>query len=122
MIAYDDREIVLEGKKVVGPEGGTFRASERMIARFRKDVEMERGGVGEFVWYTGLERRLQFFVHPNRENKILHTALVGEMNGLLHGLALGTELEGKWGAFGGPRAYEKWMQPRPERGPTTRRL
>jgi hypothetical protein len=120
VIAYDDREIVLEGKKVVGPEGGTFRASERMIARFKKDVEIERGATGDFVRYSGLEGRIQFFVHPNRENKILHTALVGEMNGLLQGLALGTELEGKWGVFGGPRAYEKWVPQRPERGPTTR--
>ena len=32
----------------------------------------------------GLDGRFHFYVHPNPENKILHTALVGEMNGLVH--------------------------------------
>ena len=30
VLAYDDREIMLDGKKVVGPTGGTFRATGRM--------------------------------------------------------------------------------------------
>jgi hypothetical protein len=51
------------------------------------------------------------YVHSNPENRILHTALVGEMNGLLQVLADGTDIA--WGKFGGPRAYEKWIQPSP---------
>src|SRR4029079_4767087 len=43
--------------------------------------------------------------HTNPQNKILHTALVGEMNGLL--AALGAA------PFGGPRAYAKYIQPAP---------
>ncbi len=49
-------------------------------------------------------------VHENPQNKILHTALVGEMNGLLHSLAHDAGAE-TWGKFGGPRAYAKWVQP-----------
>ena len=60
---------------------------------------------------TGLDGRIHFYVHPNPENKILHTALVGEMNGLVHIATLGTPHEEKWGTFGGPRAYTKWVQP-----------
>jgi hypothetical protein len=65
------------------------------------------------------------FVHGNPENKILHTALVGEMNGLLHAEALGTPAEGRWGTFGGPRAYERWVAAAltvtpPSTGPSTR--
>ena len=88
VIAYDDREITLGGKKVVGPDGGTFRASQRMLNRFRRDVELTEREVGLFQHTSGLDGQLQFFVHPNPDNKILHTALVGEMNGLLHGLTL----------------------------------
>ena len=65
---------------------------------------------GPFIHRAGLDGRIEFFIHPNPEKKILHTALVGEMNGLLHGLTLGTPLEEKWGHFGGPRAYKKWIQ------------
>ncbi len=121
VIAYDDREIVLNGKKVVGAEGGTFRASQRMLNRFRRDVELTETEQGAFHLTSGLDGRMQFFIHPNPENKILHTALVGEMNGLLHGLTLGTEYAEKWGQFGGPRAYTKWVQSQPFAERTTPR-
>ena len=118
VIAYDDREITLNGKKVVGPDGGTFRASARMLNRFRRDVELtgtELGLIGNnrFLRTTGLDHRIEFLVHPNPDNTILHTALVGEMIGLLHSPTLGTEQEEKWGRFGGPRAYANWIQLQP---------
>lgn len=121
VIAYDDREITLNGKKVAGPAGGTFRASQRMLNRFRRDVELTEHDVGPFRQTSGLNGQVQFLVHPNPDNKILHTTLVGEMNGLLHGLTLGTNLELKWGQFGGPRAYTKWIQPQPFVDPSAAR-
>ena len=113
VIAYDDREITLNDKKVVGPDGGTFRASQRMLSRFRRDVEMTEQDTGPFRQTTGLNGQIQFFVHPNPDNRILHTALVGEMNGLLQGLTLGTDVADIWGQFRGPRAYAKLIQPLP---------
>ena len=109
-IAYDDREITLSGKKVVGPTGGTWRASQRMLDRFAKDTTLSEGKVGPFVHRQAMNGQIEFVLHPNPENKILHTALVGEMNGLLHGLTIGTASEKQWGEFGGPRAYTKWVQ------------
>ena len=38
VLAYDDREIMLDGKKVVGPDGGTFRATGRMRDAFGQDL------------------------------------------------------------------------------------
>ncbi len=113
VVAYDDREITFNGKKVIGPEGGTFRASGRMVTRFGRDLELTERGHGPFRHTAGKAGQVQFFVHPNPDNKILHTALVGEMNGLLHGLTLGTEQEATWGRFGGPRAYTDWVQSEP---------
>lgn len=121
VVAYDDREITLNGKKVVGPDGGTFRATQRMLNRFRRDVELAEQDIGPFKQTSGLNGQMQFVVHPNPDNKILHTALVGEMNGLLHGLTLGTDLESKWGQFGGPRGYTKWIQPQPFVDPSAMR-
>jgi hypothetical protein len=105
VIAYDDREITLNGKRVVGPTGGTFRATDRMIQRFKAEKDWSQTTQDPFVHSTALAGQLHFFVHKNPENKILHTALVGEMNGLLQALTLGTNAEHAWGAFGGPRAY-----------------
>jgi hypothetical protein len=105
VIAYDDREITLNGKKVVGPDGGTYRGTGRMIKRFAKDIPLSESKNGDVATGTGLNGRLIFRVHTNPQNKILHTALVGEMNGLL--AALGAA------PFGEPRAYDKWVQPAP---------
>jgi hypothetical protein len=38
VIAYDDREVTLDGKLIVSSTGGTFRASQRMIDRFTRDI------------------------------------------------------------------------------------
>jgi len=113
VVAYDDREILLSGRRVVGPDGGTFRASQRMLARLRCEVELTEQAAGPFRQTSDKNGQIQFFLHPNPDNRILHTALVGEMNGLLHGLTLGTDLEGAWGRFGGPRAYTRWIQSQP---------
>jgi hypothetical protein len=113
VIAYDDREVVLNGRKAIGPEGGTFRATARMTARIGRDRELTESQVGPWLHTRDKAGQVRCFVHTNAENKILHTALVGDMNGLVHALTLGTEQEEKWGRFGGPRAYDKWIQAEP---------
>jgi hypothetical protein len=111
-IAYDDRRVTLGGKPVVGPDGGTFRATERMHKRLAETLTFAELTTGDVVNRTALDGRAALIVHTNPTNRILHTALVGEMNGLVYGLAdpLGKP---KWGTFGGPRAYTKWVQPAP---------
>ena len=61
-----------------------------MFTRFRRDTSQQESKLGLFRHVVGLSGQIQFFVHRNRENKILHTALVGEMNGVLSSLTLGT--------------------------------
>lgn len=113
VLAYDDRNIEFNGKKVVGPDGGTFRATQRMVDAFRPEFEIVEQQKGPFTEYSGLDGRVRFYVHPNPQNKILHTALVGDMNGLVQAQTLGTPTEGTWGTFGGPRAYEAFVEERP---------
>lgn len=108
VIAYDDRNITLDGKPVVGPTGGTFRATERMTAWFGNELSLADSRMDDMVTRKGLDGRIVFHVHLNPQNKILHTALVGDMNGLLEATA---DAETKWGTFGGPRAYSKHIQP-----------
>ncbi len=112
VIAYDDRNITLDGKPVVSATGGTYRASHRMIDAFRKSERLSQSENGPFEDVEGFGGRCLFYIHQNPENKILHTALVGEMNGFLEAMAFGTSLEGKWGTWGGPRAYTKWIDGR----------
>ena len=114
VVCYDDREIMLNGKKVLGPTGGTYRATGRMRDALGKVYELTDSTHDPFQETTGLDGRIHFYTHPNPQNKILHTLLVGEMNGLLQIATLGTPLEGKWGTFGGPRAYTKFVQVEPD--------
>ena len=83
-IAYDDREIMLDGKKVVSDSGGTWRASHRMLAHFAGSVPFVNDTIGPFLRYRTAQ--MEFVLHTNPANRILHTELVGEMNGYMHAL------------------------------------
>jgi len=117
VICYDDRFITLDGKRVVSDTGGTFRGARRMRSALGKLSPIAESEQPPFDEYTGLDDRFHMYVHPNPENKILHTALVGDMNGLVQAQTLGTPQEGKWGTFGGPRAFTKFVQPQPTPNP-----
>jgi hypothetical protein len=111
VIAYDDREITLEGRRVVGPTGGTWRASYRLFEDFQeRGVTFRQSQKGPFLVHRAMEDQVIVLLHPNPNNAILHTVLVGDMNGLLHAATLRTPWEETWGTFGGPRAYEDWIQ------------
>lgn len=110
VLAYDDRNITLDGKIVNSPTGGTYRSSERMRTRFSQDMTLDHSESGDVDRYTGLGGQVTFIVHRNPGNKILHTAMIGEMNGYLEAMTLNTPAHAKWGAFGPPRAYTKWIQ------------
>lgn len=84
VLAYDDREVTLEGRKVVSETGGTWRATHRMLDQLRGSFPLTEGRLGEFLRYHG--PGIEVLLHPNPENRILHTALIGEMNGYAHAL------------------------------------
>jgi hypothetical protein len=111
VIAYDDRNIMLEGKKVNSDTGGTFRATQRMLDRLKRDADVSSSTVGEFHVHRALEGQVELLVHLNPQNEILHTVLIGEMNGLLHAMTLGTKAHGAWGKLGRPRVYAQWIAP-----------
>jgi hypothetical protein len=113
VLAYDDRNIELAGKKVVSPTGGTYRATNRMLEFLKQKVGIADDKQGGFKRYIAANGRLIALVHPNPDNVILHTRLVGEMNGLLESLTLGTTQHRQWGQLGAPRAYSEYVQPKP---------
>lgn len=112
VLAYDDREITYEGKKVVPPTGGTFRATHRMIDAFEKDIKLTESRKDDYIRYKGMNGQIDMITHLNPENKILHTVLV-EKNGFIHSMTVGTKYEDKIGVFYGPSAYDDWIQSDP---------
>jgi hypothetical protein len=88
VIAYDDREIVLDGKKVVGPDGGTYRRSLDMVRCLGAEVGLDGNRRDSLMVFAGMQGQIELLIHLNSANQILHTRLVGEMNGFLHAMTV----------------------------------
>jgi hypothetical protein len=108
VLAYDDREIMLDGKKVVSDSGGTWRASERMLKYLRPTQRLRTDTVAGFIRHGA--DQLQILTHPNPQNRILHTEMIGEMNGYMHAMLFRTPDYFKT-VLGTPRAYSQWVNP-----------
>ena len=109
VLAYDDREITLDGKKVVSDSGGTWRATQRMLDYFAKSQTVAHDTLGAFARYR--VPQVEILRHPNRENRILHTEMIGEMNGYTHALLVGRQdYERGESVLKPARAYGRFMQ------------
>ena len=111
VLAYDDREITLDGKKVVSDSGGTWRATQRMLDYFKTTpFALESDTLGDFLRYRTAQ--IEILRHPNPQNRILHTEMIGEMNGYMHALLVRRpEYEGGSSVLKAQRAYRQWIEP-----------
>ncbi|HEX8522395.1 MAG TPA: hypothetical protein VF669_09075 [Tepidisphaeraceae bacterium] len=108
-IAYDDRDVTFNGKKIVSETGGTYRSSHRMIDHLK--AASAPAGMPNIEHFAAMNGQIEFFIHTNPDKKILHTRLV-ELNGFLFAMTLGTPLN-KGIAFFSDRAYSAFIQPPP---------
>jgi len=113
VIAYDDRNIELDGKKVVSDTGGTYRATYRMVEAFQKEIPLAESPIGSYVSFTAPQ--VEMLVRKNPENKILHTMLVGEFNGFIRAMSdMKPGPRESWekplASLEGPRAYTGWIE------------
>jgi hypothetical protein len=112
VLAYDDREIMLDGKKVVSDSGGTWRATDRMLAILRPVFAVTADTLGEFLRYRTAQ--VEILRHPNPGNRILHTEMIGEMNGYMHALLTRRPAYERQATLLRPqRAYTPWVDPPP---------
>ena len=108
VIAYDDRDVKLNGKNIVSPTGGTYYRSKLMKERLAKDFVFVNESDTSFTNYSALNGRVQFHLKENPNAEIFHTVLV-ERNGFIQSILSGTEYEGRNYKFWGERCYEKWI-------------
>lgn len=95
VLAYDDREIMLEGRRVVADDGGTFRATARMRAAFADSfaVRFTDDTIGGF--WRARAPQIELLIHANPQNRILHTEMIGEMNGYLYAILAQRSSDGR---------------------------
>ena len=109
VLAYDDREITLDGKKVVSDSGGTWRASQRMFDQLAGSFAFARDTLADFLRYRAPQ--IEILLHPNPANRILHTEMIGEMNGYLHALLVRrSEYERATSVLQPARAYPSFVE------------
>jgi hypothetical protein len=108
VLAYDDREITLDGKKVVSDSGGTWRASGRMIDNLQQSYRFTVDTLGDFIRHRSAQ--IEILRHPNPSNRILHTEMIGEMNGYMHALLVRRSGYTQ-SVLARRRAYEEWVEP-----------
>ena len=126
VMAYDDRNVEYLGKKVVSEDGGTYRASQRMLNRMDKEERGQRDPIGDWQSIRYLNGRAQYWLHSNPKNSILHTAMVGEMNGFAWACLTGqADAAGRVNAaeqlLSGPRCYGDQIDDEPIREATRQR-
>jgi len=109
VIAYDDRNVKINGKNIVSPMGGTYYRSKMMKERLAKDFEFTDESDSSFARYNSLNGRVQFRLKENPNAEIFHTVLV-ERNGFIQSILAGTEYEGKNYKFWGERCYENYVE------------
>lgn len=109
VVAYDDRNIMLDGKKVVSDSGGTWRASSRMMNYLREPFELKADTLGDFHRYRSSQ--VDFLLHPNPANRILHTEMIGEMNAYMHAMLVRRpDYEKGPSVLKSERAYTQWVE------------
>jgi len=109
VVAYDDRNIMLDGKKVVSDSGGTWRASGRMMTYLQTRYTLSADTLGEFLRYRAPQ--IEILLHPNPANRILHTEMIGEMNAYMHAMLVRrADYDRGPTLLKRERAYSQWIE------------
>jgi hypothetical protein len=110
IIAYDDRDIIINGKNIGTLNGGTLFRSNLMKDDLGKVFYLNKTEDSLFIKYSGLNGRIKIFLKINPEHQMWHTLLV-EKNGYIESILSGTIQEEKEYQFWGWRAYSQYIQP-----------
>ena len=111
VISYDDREVLYNGKHIVSPTGGTWYRTSILYDYLTTKLPFDTVTTDNYIRHRALNGRVDLILNKNPNNKILHTVMVGEMNGFIQSITSGTKYENQIAVFGIPPAYKKWIQP-----------
>ena len=108
VLAYKDDEVTLNDKPIVSATGGTWYRSRLIRDDLATSFQFSEKSENNILRVTSTDRRIQFLLHTNPANKILHTVQV-EKNGLIHSLLSGTPVEERTYRYYGERAYSEFI-------------
>jgi hypothetical protein len=89
-----------------------------MLDDLKKPFALTADTLGAFLRYRGAQ--IEILLHPNPDNRILHTEMIGEMNGYMHALLVGRpEYDERNSVLKPSRAYTPWVEPDPTLPPAS---
>jgi hypothetical protein len=109
VLAYEDSSVVLNGKPIVSPEGGTWGRSRAMWKDLAVWTPLQESSQGDLTRVTGLNGRVEFFLLKNPRGQIFHTVQV-EKNGFIHAMLSGTSKESKGYSYFSEPAYRDYIR------------
>ena len=78
---------------------------------FRSPFTLTADTLGGFLRYHGTQ--IEVLLHPNAANRILHTVMIGEMNGYIHTLLVRRPgYDDRTSLLKPDRAYRQWIERR----------
>jgi hypothetical protein len=110
IIAYDDRNVFINGKQIETLNGGTYIRSNYMKDDLSKTFHLNESDDSLFIKYYGLNGRIKIFLKTNPDHQMWHTLLV-EKNGFIESVLSGTPYDENDYQFWGWRAYSQYIQP-----------
>jgi hypothetical protein len=110
VIAYDDRNVIIDGKDIGTLNGGTFYRSNLMENDLDEVFHLNKSEDSLFTNYSGLNGRIKIFLKTNPDHQMWHTLLV-EKNGFIESILSGTPYDEKNYKFWEWRAYSQYIQP-----------
>jgi len=111
VLAYQDYLARLNGKPFVSEAGGTWGRSHALRDDLSRQFHFISRTNNGLETVADQDRRIEFLLKENPEQKIFHTVQV-ERNGFIQGMLSGTPDEGKGYEYFGDRVYTNWIQER----------
>jgi len=106
--SYIDTTVILDGKHIVSPTGGTGYRSRKMAGDLiARGIKLKSETDTSFCSHT-LKNRVQILIKENPLGKIYHTVLV-ERNGFVSSVLFGTRNEERGYKFWGNRCYSPFI-------------
>jgi hypothetical protein len=112
VLAYNDSVALYEDAPVVSATGGTWYRSKMMQRKLAEYFTFTFEENDDFLKWTALSGRVQFWLKKNPTQAILHTVQV-ERNGYIHTVVSGTGYDQQGYVYYGNHVYDEYVQKLP---------
>lgn len=110
VLAYNDSNVIYNGKPLVSARGGTWYRSRKMQRDLANDFSFHAVDDSAFIRYSALKGRISMMLKHNPHGLIYHTVQV-ERNGFIYSLLFNTKYDRpKYFRYFGERAYDRYIE------------